>query len=339
MKALIKKLTEAYAPSGFEHAVREIIEAELADIADEITVDALGNLHAVKKSTGGSPNGELTIMLAAHMDEIGVMVSFIDDEGFARIVPLGGVASDTLIGSRVTFTNGAVGVIGVENWILHDRKDLMRKLFVDFGVNGKDKVPVRIGDVAGFQRPFVDLGDILLAKSLDDRIGCAILIETLKQIEETPHELHFVFTIQEELGGGPPKGAATAAYKVNPDVAIAVDVTDSGDIPGRKHYDVKMGHGPAIKVRDGGMLAHPRLKQWMVKTATKQAIPYQLEIMMLGTTDAQAMQRVHAGSIAGALSVPCRHVHTPSEMVNYQDVEHCVQLLVAMLSAPAELDG
>jgi endoglucanase len=132
--------------------------------------------------------------------------------------------------------------------------------------------------VAAFQRPFVDLGDVLVAKSIDDRIGCAILVETLKQLSDSPHEVHFVFTVQEEVGT---RGATTAAYKVHPDVSIAIDVTDSGDVPERKHFDVKMGHGPAIKVMDVGMLAHAGLKQWMIDTATKSKIPYQLEILTL----------------------------------------------------------
>jgi endoglucanase len=243
-----------------------------------------------------------------------------------------------MVGNRALFTNGAVGVINVDNWLLHDKIDSLRKLYLDFGVSDKKSVPVQVGDVAGFQREFVDLGDdTLLAKSLDDRIGCAILIEVLRQLKTTPHEVHFVFTVQEEVGGVP-RGATTAAYRVHPDVAIAVDVTDSGDVPGRKHFEVKLGQGPAIKVMDRGMLAHPGLKQWMVDTATKNKIPYQMEILQFGTTDAQAMQLAHAGSAAGALSIPCRHVHTPSEMVSYRDVQQAVKLLVALLSGPAKLD-
>jgi endoglucanase len=170
---------------------------------------------------------------------------------------------------------------------------------------------------------------------MDDRIGCAILVEALRQLKETPHELHFVFTVQEEVGT---RGATTAAYKVHPDISIAVDVTDSGDVPERKHFDVKMGQGPAIKVMDRGMLAHPGLKKWMVETATRHKIPHQLEILTLGTTDARAMQLAHEGSAAGAISIPCRHVHTPSEMVSYGDVQHAVDLLLALLSEPAQLD-
>ncbi|MBI1878819.1 MAG: M20/M25/M40 family metallo-hydrolase [Chloroflexi bacterium] len=224
----------------------------------------------------------------------------------------------------------------IDNWLMHDGLDSsQRKLYLDFGVKNKKDVPVRVGDVAGFERPFVDLGDTLVAKSMDDRIGCAILIETLQQLQQTPHEVHFVFTVQEEVGT---RGATTAAYKVHPDVSIAIDVTDSGDIPERKNFEVKMGDGPAIKVMDRGMLAHPGVKRWMVETAVKNKIPYQMEILTLGTTDARAMQLAREGSAAGALSVPCRHIHTPSEMLSYSDVQNAVKLLLAMLSGPALLE-
>ncbi|HRV91268.1 MAG TPA: M42 family metallopeptidase [Anaerolineae bacterium] len=331
MKDLIKALTEAYGPPGYEQAVRDIIREQVSNVADSVEVDPLGNLHAVKNGSGEG----LKIMLAAHMDEIGLMVSHVNDKGFARFTALGAVWPDTLIGNRALFTNGALGVINVENWPRHDEVDYSHKsLYLDFGANGKDDMPVRVGDVAAFQRPFVDLGQVMVAKSLDDRIGCAILIETLKQLDQTPHELHFVFTVQEEVGV---RGATTAAYKVHPDVSIAVDVTDSGDVPERKHFEVKLGAGPAIKVMDRGMLAHPGLKNWMVETAQANDIPYQMEILTLGSTDARAMQLAHEGSAAGALSIPCRHIHTPSEMVSTNDVENAVKLLLALLKSPANL--
>jgi putative aminopeptidase FrvX len=331
LKAIIKQLTEAYGPPGYEQTVRDLIQTYVTPVADQIEVDALGNLHAVKKDQGDG----LRIMLAAHMDEIGLMVSHIDDKGFARLTPLGGVRPETMVGNRALFTNGALAVINVENWLMHGTLNgSHRQLYLDFGAKSKEDVPVRVGDVAGFQRPFVDLGEALVAKSLDDRIGCAILVETLSRLKQTPHEVHFVFTVQEEVGT---RGATTAAYKVHPDVSIAIDVTDSGDVPERKHFEVKMGQGPAIKVMDRGMLAHPGLKKWMVETAVDRGIPYQMEILTLGTTDARAMQLTHEGSMAGALSIPCRHIHTPSEMVSFSDVQNAVQLLLAMLSGPAQL--
>ncbi len=333
MKKLIKQLTEAYGPSGYEQAVRAIIQKEITPHADSVVIDALGNLHAIKKGSGQG----LTVMLAAHMDEIGLMVSHIDENGFARLTALGGVRPETMVGNRAVFTNGALAVINMEKWLDNGKLDRThRKLYLDFGVKTKADVPVRIGDVAGFARPFVDLGDVLVAKSMDDRIGCAILVETLKQLNQTPHEVHFVFTVQEEVGT---RGATTAAYKVHPDISLAVDVTDSGDVPERKHFDVKMGQGPAIKVMDRGMVAHPGLKNWLAETAERHNIPHQFEILTLGTTDARAMQLAREGSAAGAISIPCRHVHTPSEMVSYSDVQNAVKLLTATLSEPINLAG
>lgn len=327
MKDLIKQLTEAYGPSGHEGAVRDMIREQISDLADRVEVDPLGNLHAIKN---GSDQG-LKIMLAAHMDEIGLMVSYIDKNGFARFTPLGGVRMAALIGNRAIFTNGALAVINVEKWPAHDDIDSYRQFFLDFGVGSKDEVPVRVGDVAGFQRPCVDLDPMIVAKSIDDRIGCAILIETLRRLEQTPHNLHFVFTVQEEVGL---RGATTAAYKVHPDVSIAIDVAH-GDVPERKHHEIKLGQGPAIKVMDGGMLAHTGLRQWMVETATEQEIPYQMEVSPSIATDAMAMQLAHEGSMAGALSIPCRYMHTPSEMVHFDDVENTVKLLLTMLAEPA----
>lgn len=331
MKELVKELTEAYGPPGYEQAVREIVQRHVSEAADQVEVDPLGNLHALKKGTGDG----LRVMLAAHMDEIGLMVSHINDKGFARFTPMGGVSPATMIGNRALFTNGALGVINVENWPDHDDLDgSHRKLYLDFGARRKEDVPVRVGDVAAFQRPFVDLGETMVAKSLDDRIGCAILIETLKQLDQTPHEVHFVFTVQEEVGL---RGATTAAYKVHPDVAIAVDVTDSGDVPELKNFEVKLGDGPAIKVMDRGMLAHPGLKRGLAETAEAHAIPFQMEILTFGTTDARAMQLAREGNAAGAISIPCRHIHTPSEMVSTGDVENSVKLLLAFLSHPIKL--
>lgn len=333
MKDLIRQLTETYGPPGYEHMVREVIQGHVAPLADRVETDRLGNLHAVKKGSGDG----LTIMLAAHMDEIGLMVSHIDDQGFGRLTGLGGVHPETMVGNRAIFTNGAIAVINAELWPLNENLDRShRRLYLDFGVKRRDDVPVRVGDVAAFDRPYVELGeDALVAKSMDDRIGCAILVETLRQLKQTRHEVHFVFTVQEEVGC---RGATTAAYKVHPDVSLAVDVTDSGDVPEKKHFEVKMGQGPAIKVMDRGMLAHPGVKRWMVNAAVENDIPYQMEILTLGSTDARAMQSAREGSAAGALSIPCRHVHTPSEMVSYSDVQNAVKLLLALLSGPARID-
>ena len=210
----------------------------------------------------------------------------------------------------------------------------IEQLFIDVGATSRADCPVKVGDVAGFERPFMDLGDRLVAKSMDDRISVAVLIETLRHIKSTPNELVFVFTTQEEVGT---RGATSAAYAVDPDLGISVDVTLSGDTPKGVRMEVSLGKGPAIKVRDGGMLADPRLVRAMVETAEKAGLPYQLEVLEGGTTDARAMQLARAGVPAGCVSIPCRYVHSPSEMVDYRDVQNSVKLLVDLLSKVIKL--
>jgi len=190
---------------------------------------------------------------------------------------------------------------------------------------------VKVGDVATFQRPFLDLGGRLVGKSMDDRIGCVVLIETLRQLKTSPHELYFAFTTQEEVGT---RGAGTSAFGIDPEIGLAVDVTLTGDTPKNKQMAISLGKGPAVKVKDAGMLADPRVVEWMCSTAEKRRIPYQREVLEAGSTDARAIQVTRSGVPAGCLSVPCRYVHTSSEMVDSEDIQNSVKLLVAMLSAP-----
>jgi putative aminopeptidase FrvX len=331
MKQLIQKLVESIGPSGYETAVRNLVRAEVEKFADQISVDTLGNL-IVRKSQ--KADGGLRIMLAAHMDEIGLIVTHIDENGFGRVTTIGGVGTRTCLGGRVRFVNGVQGVIGGERLDGIDKVHSVEQLFIDVGATGRADCPVKVGDVAAFERPFMDLGDRLVAKSMDDRISVAVLIETLRQIKTTPNELVFVFTTQEEVGT---RGAGTAAYAVEPDLGISVDVTLVGDTPKGVRMEVSLGKGPAIKVRDGGMLADPRLVRLMVEAAEKAGLPYQMEVLESGTTDARAMQLTRAGVPAGCVSIPCRYVHSPSEMVDYNDVQNSVKLLVELLSKPIKL--
>jgi endoglucanase len=191
-----------------------------------------------------------------------------------------------------------------------------------------------VGDVAAFDRPLAELGSRLVSKAMDDRIGVAVLVETLRRMGESPNRVYFVFSVQEEVGL---RGATTAAYEIDPEVGIAVDVTRSGDTPKGVKMDVSLGRGPAIKVRDSGMLSDPRVVDWMVRTAAEGQIPYQLEVLEAGTTDARAIQLTRAGVPAGCLSIPCRYIHSPSEMVDFGDVENAVRLLGALVAGSVEL--
>ncbi|MCU0489073.1 MAG: M42 family metallopeptidase [Anaerolineales bacterium] len=335
MKELIKKLVETVAPSGYEGPIRQVVREAVEGLTDEVRVDKLGNLIVRRGPMGGAgDNPAQKIMLVAHVDEIGVMATHVDEKGFVRFIPIGGVRPQTCPGGRVRFLNGAQGVIGSERIDDPAKTPGFEQMFIDLGASSPADCPVRVGDIAAFERPFLDLGDRLVAKSMDDRIGVAVLIEALRGLQQTPNEVYFVFSVQEEVGI---RGATVAAFGLEPDLGIAVDVTAWGDTPKGMRMEVALGKGPAIKVRDSGMLADPRVVAWMVRTAEEAGLPYQLEVLERGSTDAAAIQLSRAGTPAGTISIPCRYVHSPSEMVDYNDVQNAVRLLVALLSKPVEL--
>jgi tetrahedral aminopeptidase len=331
MKHLIQKLTETFSPSGYESAIREVIRAEVKPFADEIRVDPLGNL--IVRKGRAAQNGK-RIMIAAHMDEIGLVASHIDPRGFVRFTNIGGVRPQNLMGGRVRFANGTPGIIYAEPLDKPSEAPALEKCYIDVGATSDKNHPVKIGDVASFERPFMAMGDRLVAKSLDDRIGCAVAIESLQKLKSTPHEVYFVFTVQEEVGL---RGAGPSAYGIEPDLGFSIDVTGWGDTPGMKNVELALGKGPAIKIKDGGMLSDPRIVRWMIDAAEKNRIPYQREILLGGTTDATAMQVSRAGVPVGCISIPCRYVHAPSEMVDLNDVENAVKLIVKLLTNSVSL--
>jgi endoglucanase len=332
MKSLIQELVETNGPSGYESGVRDVIRSKVEPMADEVYVDALGNLIATK---GEVKSGGKKIMLAAHMDEIGIIATHIDEHGFIRFTTIGGVRRQTCVGGRVRFLNGTQGVISYEDLGDASKLPLFNQMYIDVGATSRADCPVRVGDVAAFDRPFSSYGDRLVSKAMDDRIGAAILIETLRLLGKTPNQVYFVFSVQEEVGL---RGATTAAYGLDPDVGIAVDVTRSGDTPKGIKMEVSLGAGPAVKVRDSGMLSDPRVVNWMVDAAEKEKLPYQMEVLEAGTTDARAIQLTRAGVPAGCISIPCRYVHAPSEMVDYNDVQNAVRLLLALFKQKVNLD-
>ena len=327
---ILQTLVETPGPSGSEHVIREKIEAEIQGHADEVYTDALGNLIARK---GTLKEGGKRIMISAHVDEIGLMVTHVDDNGFARFLPIGGINPLTCLGGRVLFMNGTQGVIGMER-LEKDEHPELGKYFIDTGATSKADSKVGVGDVCGFERPLLDLGKRVVAKSMDDRVAAAIAVEALKEVRPGVNELYFVFSVQEEVGI---RGAITAAYGVGPEVGLAVDVTRTGDTPLGVKMEVALGNGPAIKVRDSSFIADPRVVKWMVNEAKAQKLPYQLEVLEAGGTDGAAMQRTRAGVPAGCLSIPCRYIHSPSEMVDRDDVENSVKLLVGLLGKPVGL--
>ena len=333
MKKLLQTLTETFGPSGYEDEVRSIIRREIESLADKVRVDTLGNLIAHKRPTKRAKDSR-KVMVAAHMDEIGVIVSHVDEHGFVRFAPVGGVFRRYVLGGRVRFLNGTQGIIGFDRLDNVNELPTLDKVYIDVGATSLRDCPVKIGDVAAFDRQFSDLGNRLVAKSMDDRAGVLVAIEALRTLRSSPHDVYFVFTTQEEVGT---RGAATSAYGVDPDVGIALDVTPAADTPNALRMEMALGKGPCIKIQDAGMIADPRVVQWMIRAAEKNRIPYQREVLLMGSTDARAIQLTRAGVPAGCISIPVRYVHSPSEMVDYSDVQNAVRLLTAVLRTPIDL--
>lgn len=334
MQKLAKQLCEAFGVSGFEDEIRAVIRGEIAGMVDDVKVDALGNLVAFRRGTGGGRR----VMLAAHMDQIGLMVTHVDEKGFLRFTPIGYLFPLACWGGQVRFADGTVGTIGLDG-----RKDpteelpALRDMYVDVGATERAQVRQKVGDVAAFWPGFAAQGNAWFSPNLDDRAGCAVLVQLLAELAgvDIAHDLYVVFTTQEEVG---PRGARTSAYAIDPEVAIAVDVTDTGDVPyATPAMEVYLGRGVAIKVQDSGMISHPGLNRLLIAAAEAEGAPYQLEVLQGGTTDAYAIQVSRAGVPATALSLPSRHIHTPSQIVDVRDVEAAVKLLRAFLARPIDL--
>lgn len=321
---LVKKLTQIVGVSGNEEEISEVIKEEIKNNVDEIKVDALGNLIAVKKGKGRK------IMVAAHMDEIGIMVTYIDDNGFLRFSAIGGVSRYDSIGQRVRFENGIIGAVYYEEK-LDDMKNLkLSKMYIDIGAKNKEEANelIKIGDVACFVGDAVLQGDRVISKALDNRSGCAVVVKAIKDMKETDNEIYFVFTVQEEIGL---RGAKTAAFSIKPDIAIAVDVTMTGDTPESHPMEVKCGGGPAIKIKDRSILCHSEVIGLLKESAKRINIPYQLEILESGGSDPGAIHLTAGGIPSGAISIPVRYVHSPAETASLSDIENAVRLLVGAI--------
>lgn len=332
MKSLLKSLVEIPAPPGHEKELRDFVREEIETMADEIRVDSMGNLIVRK---GEVREGGKRIMIASHLDEIGLIATHIDKRGFIRFTNMGGVYPSYLLGGRVRFLDGTRGVINVEGTGKRKKVPGLDKMYIDIGAENENQCSIDIGDVAVFDRPWLDLGKRVVSKALDDRVGVAVMVETLRKVHQspkrTPHESWFVFSNQEEVGL---RGAGPAAYQLEPDIGLAIDVTRTGDTPQGVKMDVSLGEGPAIKIRDKGMLSHPEVVDWMIDVARKHKISCQREVLERGTTDAASIQLTRGGVPSGCLSIPCRYVHSPSEMVDWDDVQQAAILLEKLLFEP-----
>lgn len=323
MKALIQKVVGAFGPSGREDAIRDIIKKEMKGVVDEIREDAMGNLICIKKGSGAR------VMVAAHMDEIGIVTTHISKTGFISFTSVGGVAPVRCLYQRVVFENGVRGVIGVEPVKSAAEIDFS-KLYVDIGAKDKTEAEkmLGVGKFGAFSSDFEVFNDLYASKAMDDRLGCAIMIEAAQRLKKTPNEVAFVFTVQEEVGL---RGAKAAAYSYEPDFGIAIDVTGSGDTPEAPKMPMALRNGVAIKISDSSLLVPKKVKEFFVKLAEKNKIKYQMEILTAGGTDGGAINLTKSGILAGVLSIPTRYIHSITEVVSKDDVESTVALLVKAL--------
>ena len=299
---LLKNLLSIYSPSGNENNVREFIKSEIKDYVDEIEVDALGNLIVRKKGNGKK------IMISAHMDQIGLMVTNIDEKGFLRFTNVGGISPFVSLSQKVVFENGVVGIIDSEP-VEDIGKLKLENMYIDIGVFSKEEAEskINIGDVCVYKTEYDENENVVSSKCLDDRVGCFVAIEAIKKIKDNVNDLYFVFTVQEEVGL---RGARTSAYRINPDMGIALDVTGSGDTPKAKTFAVGLGKGTAIKVKDNSILTHPKVKELMVDVAKENNIEYQMEVLEFGGTDSGAIHLTREGIPSGVISIPTTFFYT-----------------------------
>ncbi len=333
---LLKTICEIPGAPGFEHRIRAFLKEQVADLADEMSVDPMGNLMVLRKG-----RQDKRVMVTAHMDEISFIVTHIDDEGFLRFSTLGGFDAKTLTAQRV-IVHGREEVIGVMgSKPIHLMKTEERNkavqiedFFIDSGLPAEQvKKLIRVGDPVTRERQMIEMGECINSKSLDNRISVFILVEVLKALKgkELPFDLHAVFTVQEEIGL---RGAISAAHRINPDFGIVLDTTIAFDVPGAQPQEVvtKLGKGTAIKILDGMTVCDPRMVDYLRDQADAAGITWQSEILTAGGTDTAAVQRYGKnGAIAGALSIPTRHIHQVIEMVHKADVQATIDLMTLAL--------
>ncbi len=334
---LIRKLSNACGVSGYEFEIGEVVKAELEDVCDEIREDKMGNIVCVKNG------GERKLMVAAHVDEIGFVVKHIDDKGFLRIAPVGGWFSQIALGQRVILygKRRVYGVIGSKPPHLmkdDERKKVIqiRDMFVDVGAKSRDEVlelGLEVGTPVVVDREVAEMaGNRVTGKAFDNRAGVAAMIRAMKTTESRD-TIYAVATVQEEVGL---KGAKVAAYALEPDAAVVIDSCVATDFPGGEnaHMDIKLGGGPAITIMDAsgrGLITSPKVLKWLRETAEENSIPYQLEVVEGGTTDATAIHLTKAGIPSGVVSIPARYIHSPVEVIDLGDVDMCAKLVAKAL--------
>ncbi|SFT63751.1 endoglucanase [Lishizhenia tianjinensis] len=329
---LLKRVCEAPGAPGFEQRIRQVVLEEIKDLADEVELDNMGNVYAIKRG-----KNDKRVMVGAHMDEIGFIVTHIDEKGFIRFHTLGGFDPKTLTAQRVII-HGKEDVMGVmASKPIHvmstEERNKVSKItdyFIDTGLP-KEEVEklVKVGDPITRERGLIEMGDCVNCKSLDNRLAVFILIETLRYLKdkEIPYDFYGVFTVQEEVGI---RGANVAALRINPDFGFGLDTTIAYDLPGAQPHEkiTSLGDGTAIKIMDSSTICDYRMVEFMKNTANKHSIKWQPEILTGGGTDTAGIQRMtEGGSIAGAVSIPTRHLHQVIEMAHKEDIKYSIELL------------
>ena len=341
---LLATITETAGAPGFENRIRTFIQKEVTPLVDEVRIDAMGNLIALKKGKDSSKRA----MVAAHLDEIGFIVTHIDDKGFVRFHTLGGFDPKTLTAQRVIIhgKKDLVGVMGSKPIHVMSPEERSKSLkttdfFIDLGMP-KEEVEkyIEVGNPITRQRELIEMGNCVNAKSLDNRVSVFILLEALRELKdiEVPYDIYGVFTVQEEIGI---RGAMVAGHHIEPDFGFGLDTTIAFDVPGAQAHEkiTEMGKGTAIKIMDGSTVCDTRMVRYMKETADKHKIKWQPEILTAGGTDTAGMQRMAKhGTIAGAISIPTRHIHQVIEMSHKEDIRLSIELLKACLSDLDQFD-
>lgn len=311
-------------PSGFESPCAQAIAELAGPYCDEVKIDTLGNVICHKKGPGKR------LMMAAHMDVIGLIITHIDKKGFLRFGALGGFVPYRLIGARMKLENGMGGSVWCDEKAMEEKKleDItLNDLYLDIGAESEESARkmVQVGDVAMYEGEPQQVGQMLLSPYCDDLIACAALLSAMSQVEKSENDLYFVFTVQEEVGL---RGAATAAYAIDPDFGVCMDVTRTGDNPSEKaKMVVKLGAGPTIKIKDVSLLCNPQVIAHLREAAKEGDVPYQDEVLTAGGTDSAAIQKTRGGVLSGCISIPCRYIHSQNEMVSLKDVEQSARLM------------
>lgn len=330
----MKKYTQLWGVSGREKQVSDAIAEEAMEFADDIYRDAIGNLIVLKKGYG---KDKKKIMCAAHMDEIGLCVVKIMENGLLKVKKVGGVSAICSFMNRVRFQNGTIGTVGAFEPIENLKASDVNKLYIDIGALSEQEAReyVKVGDCAVFCGDYVQLvGKNVMSKAFDDRVACYIQLQALKEMKQPYHDVYFVFTVQEEVGM---YGATASAESIKPDLGIAVDITGSFDIPGEEHGNAVLGKGAAVKINDGSVICDEEMIEDLIQCAKKHNIAYQRDVLAAGGTDVGAINKSGIGVKALGISIPTRYGHSPNSIVNLDDVEACTELLKEYISSEVKI--